>query len=51
MNEIFNSSIEYKKIFNQGLINLAKDNSLGTFILAMANATFDREIYDGTKKY
>ena len=49
MNDIFSSSENYKKIFNEGLIELAQDNSLGTFILAMANATFDQEIYQQTK--
>ena len=49
MNNIFNSSIEYKKIFNQGLIELAKDDGLGTFLLAMANATFDQDIYQQIK--
>lgn len=45
MNDIFSSSEQYKKRFNEGLIELAQDDGLGTFILAMANATFDQEIY------
>lgn len=49
MNDIFSSSAEYKNTFNKGLIELAKDGGLGTFILAMANATFDQEIYQETK--
>lgn len=49
MNDIFNSSAEYKNIFNKGLIDLAQDGGLGTFILAMANATFDQKIYQETK--
>ncbi|MCK5386208.1 MAG: hypothetical protein KAJ39_03420 [Gammaproteobacteria bacterium] len=49
MNDIFNSSAEYKNTFNKGLIELAQDGGLGTFILAMANATFDQEIYQETK--
>ena len=49
MADIFNSSSEYKNTFNKGLIKLAQDGGLGTFILAMANATFDREIYQETK--
>ncbi len=50
MKNIFTSSQEYKKQFNDGLIKLSQDESLGTFILAMANATFDEEIYSATKK-
>ena len=50
MSDIFSSSQQYKQIFNDGLIKLAKDESLGTFILAMANATFDEEIYSASKK-
>jgi diadenosine tetraphosphate (Ap4A) HIT family hydrolase len=50
MKDIFSSSNEYKKIFNDGLIQLSSDESLGTFILAMANATFDEEIYRLTKE-
>ncbi len=49
MKNIFSSSQEYKKAFNDGLIELAQNESLGTFILAMANATFDEEIYKVTK--
>lgn len=49
MQNIFSSSQEYKKIFNDGLVELSRDESLGTFILAMANATFDEEIYSAIK--
>lgn len=51
MKNIFSSAQEYKKTFNDGLIQLAQDEGLGTFILAMANATFSKEIYDETKDY
>lgn len=49
MNDVFSSLESYKTKFNQGLIELAQDNSLGTFILAMANATFDERIYSEVK--
>jgi len=49
MKNIFSSSREYKKIFNDGLIKLSQDEGLGTFILAMANASFDEGIYSATK--
>ena len=50
MTGMFSSSQQYKKIFNDGLIKLAQDQSIGTFILAMANATFDEEIYSSIKE-
>ncbi len=49
MGNIFSSSSEYKKNFNDGLIKLAQNDELGTFILAMANASFDEEVYKVTK--
>lgn len=45
MQNIFSSSDEYKNNFNKGLIRLSQEEGLGTFILAMANATFAEEIY------
>lgn len=51
MKNIFSSPEKYKELFNQGLIQLAQDKSLGTFILAMANATFSLDVYEATKKY
>ncbi|MDH5660034.1 MAG: hypothetical protein OEY65_03480 [Gammaproteobacteria bacterium] len=51
MTNLFMSSQEYKKTFNEGLITLAQEDGLGTFILAMANATFDDEIYKVTKDF
>jgi diadenosine tetraphosphate (Ap4A) HIT family hydrolase len=51
MVDMFSSTEEYKKNFNDGLIQLAQDQSLGTFILAMANATFDQDIYSVTKGF
>ena len=48
MKNIFSSGKEYKKTFNDGLIQLAQDEGLGTFILAMANSTFSKEIFDET---
>lgn len=51
MKNIFSSTEEYKKHFNSGLTQLAQDKSLGTFILAMANATFSQDIYENTKEY
>lgn len=51
MKNIFSSTEEYKKLFNDGLIKLSQDESLGTFILAMANATFSKDVYDETKEY
>ena len=50
MIEIFSSFETYQKTFNEGLVKLAKDEGLGTFILAMANATFDEAIYSSTKE-
>jgi len=50
MTNLFSSSQDYKDTFNNGLVKLAQDDGLGTFILAMANATFDKEIYDVTKE-
>lgn len=49
MTDLFLSSEKYKNIFNDGIINMAQDGGLGTFILAMANATFDKEIFAATK--
>jgi len=51
MNNIFSTANEYKTLFNKGLATLAQDKSLGTFILAMANATFSNEVYAVTKDY
>lgn len=51
MLDIFTSSAEYKKSFNDGLIRLAQEQSLGSFILVMANATFDHDIYNVTKDF
>lgn len=51
MNKIFSSSENYKANFNKGLVELAQDDSLGTFILAMANATFSNDVYAVTKDY
>lgn len=44
MPNIFSSTEIFKNTFNDGLVELAKDNSLGTFILLMANAIFDEKI-------
>lgn len=49
MTDIFSSAESYKNIFNEGLGRLARDESLGAFILAMANATFDERIYSELK--
>jgi diadenosine tetraphosphate (Ap4A) HIT family hydrolase len=51
MNNIFASAGEFKSQFNASLVKLAQDKSLGTFILAMANATFSHEVYAVTKEY
>jgi len=51
MKDIFSSAEDYKELFNTGLIQLAQDKSLGTFILAMANATFSQDIYEKSKEY
>lgn len=49
MNDVFSSAEKYKLNFYKGLLALAQDKSLGTFVLAMANATFDTEIYSEIK--
>ncbi len=43
--DIFSSKQALQQVFNQGLLRLAKDDGLGTFILALANASFDPAIY------
>ena len=49
MTKLFSDSDAFKSIFNSGLLTLAQDKNLGTFILAMANATFSHEIYEQTR--
>ena len=51
MTNLFSTAEEYKSVFNKGLVELAQDKSLGTFILAMANATFSNEVFDATRDY
>lgn len=51
MKNIFSTTKEYKTLYNNGLIDLAQDKSLGTFILAMANATFNNEVYTEIKDH
>ncbi|MDH5602093.1 MAG: hypothetical protein OEY78_12420, partial [Gammaproteobacteria bacterium] len=50
MKNIFLTTEKYKASFNDGLVSLAQDKSIGTFILAMANATFSDEVYVATKE-
>ena len=51
MTDLFLTTEGYKASFNKGLLELAQDKSLGTFILAMANATFSNEVFAATKDY
>ncbi len=48
-NDIFSSKQHLQQVFNQGLLRLSADSSLGTFILVLANASFDPAIYAQTR--
>jgi hypothetical protein len=45
MTELFTLPELFQIKFNNGFIELARDKNLSTFILAMANATVDENIY------
>ena len=47
---IFSSKENFRQHFQQGLIELLKNDELGVFILGLANASFDQDIYDFTKE-
>jgi len=46
---LFSSKENFRHQFEQGLVNLLQDDSLGTFILVLANATFDKHVHDYTE--
>ena len=41
----FQNTREYRAAFAMGLGRLLRHDKLGTFVLAMANATFDPEVH------
>ena len=43
--DIFSSRTIFRQAFNQGLIKLARQDSLGAFILACVNATTDKALF------
>jgi len=47
---IFSSKENFRQHFQQGLIELLKNDELGVFILGLANASFEQDIYDFTKE-
>ncbi|MCP3852257.1 MAG: hypothetical protein GY694_18775 [Gammaproteobacteria bacterium] len=49
-NEIFASKEQFRHIFEQGLVKLLENDGLGTFILVLANASFDEHVHNYTNK-
>jgi diadenosine tetraphosphate (Ap4A) HIT family hydrolase len=48
--EPFNGTEEYRGAFTQGLVELLQHDQLGTYILVLANATYDAEIHRKLKQ-
>ncbi len=49
-NELFASKEQFRHIFEQGLVKLLDYDALGSFILVLANASFDQHVHDYTHK-
>lgn len=45
---LFSSRKQFRQTFEQGLIDLLHQDSLGLFILVLANASFDKHVHDYT---
>jgi diadenosine tetraphosphate (Ap4A) HIT family hydrolase len=48
--EPFNDTEEYRDAFTQGLVELLRHDQLGTYILVLANATYDTKIHRKLKQ-
>jgi len=46
LDKLFSSETEFQSAFTRGLDNMLDEDALGAFILALANATFDKAIFD-----
>ncbi len=45
---LFSSREQFRQTFEQGLVELLSHNCLGSFILVLANASFDQHVHDYT---
>jgi hypothetical protein len=50
LQEVFASKEKFRHLFEQGLVNLLDHEGLGTFILVLANASFDQHVHNYTDK-
>lgn len=46
---IFSSKENFRHTFEQGLVELLKHDGIGSFILVLANASFDKHVHDYTE--
>ena len=47
-NQLFASKEQFRHLFEQGLVRLLDHDGLGTFILVLANASFDQHVHNHT---
>jgi len=48
-NKLFSSKENFRQTFEQGLVDLLDQDGIGTFILVLANSSFDKHVHDYTE--